>query len=215
MAGTPKTKTKAGRITRVSSPLEGARATPAAKPRATTPARHKPKPDRRKTKRGKASTAPAGPMSPQQEAFCRAYAGEAQGNATEAAKLAGYAVDSAGVAGHRLLKLAKIQTRISALREEVQRTPGALTLEEWHILVADLARNAPKDADRAKGLDMAGRAFGVYSEKREHTGPGGLPIAMAPAAVAATLTDEELAALRAIRKRLAAEREHGGSTRSN
>ena len=63
-------------------------------------------------------------LNPRQEAFCRAYAGKAWGNAAEAYRLAGYLVktpQSAGNAACRLLEDVRIRERVAELRADVEQ----------------------------------------------------------------------------------------------
>jgi hypothetical protein len=64
-----------------------------------------------------------GRLTLKQEKFAAAYIGIANGNATEAARQAGYAGSDAtlGVTGHDLIKNPKIAARIDAYRAEIKR----------------------------------------------------------------------------------------------
>lgn len=61
-------------------------------------------------------------LTPMQEAFCQAYVRLLNG--TKAAIRAGYAEGSAAVEGSRLLRIAKIQERLTALRQEIAAAEG-------------------------------------------------------------------------------------------
>ena len=55
-------------------------------------------------------------LTPKQELFCQHYTGEAKGNASEAARLAGYAGSCVGTMGDKLVHNGAVQARIEALR---------------------------------------------------------------------------------------------------
>ena len=55
-------------------------------------------------------------LTPKQEAFCQYYTGEAKGNASEAARLAGYSSSCVGTMGAKLVQIGAVQERIAALR---------------------------------------------------------------------------------------------------
>lgn len=68
-------------------------------------------------------------LTTKQLTFVAAYVGEARGNATKAARLAGYA--KPGQEGHRLLKNADIQAAVAAWRDEIKQS--AITTVEYRI----------------------------------------------------------------------------------
>lgn len=59
-------------------------------------------------------------LNAKQTAFVAAYLGDARGNATEAARIAGYSERTAYSQGHDLLKKPEIQAAIQAWRDEVK-----------------------------------------------------------------------------------------------
>lgn len=73
-----------------------------------------------------------------QEQFVLAYLGEANGNASEAARIAGYA--SPGIQGHDNLKNPKIQARIRAFLDE-----KAMPANEVLARLAEMARGSLAD----------------------------------------------------------------------
>lgn len=93
-------------------------------------------------------------LNPKQAAFVAAYIGEAKGNATEAARIAGYA--KPGQQGHALLKKLEIQSQIDAHLSEVKRRGIAHkqnridALVERHNLIMQVV------AERAKDPDVSG-----------------------------------------------------------
>ena len=70
-----------------------------------------------------------------QEKFVAAYLGEAAGNATEAARIAGY--KSPGQEGHRLLKNAEITARVAETTREYTGTAQEVLDELRDVAMAD------------------------------------------------------------------------------
>lgn len=99
-------------------------------------------------------------LSAKQKAFCLAYVGEAKGNATEAARVARYAIPSQS--GYENLIKPEVLEYIRELTEAMHRESGALTPEEIHYHWANIARDggvgvmqrlaALRDAARAQGM---------------------------------------------------------------
>ena len=80
---------------------------------------------------------PKAKLNPRQEAFCRAYAGKAWGNAAEAYRLAGYrpkTSQSAAVCADKLLRIANIKEFIRELRADVEAILGIDRREALEIL---------------------------------------------------------------------------------
>lgn len=117
------------------------------------------------------------------ERFAWAYVNETDGNATEAAKIAGSTAKKAGQAGYELLKYPEIQERIKELRDERWK---ALQMGRDEVLarLARVARYDPRKLyDEAGNLkapkdwddDTAGAVAGL--EVVEIGGPdSGIPI---------------------------------------
>jgi phage terminase small subunit len=74
-------------------------------------------------------------LSAKQQKFVDAYLGDARGNASEAARLAGYSAKTAGQQGSRLLKNVEIQAAISDRVSEL-----AMTAEEVLAHLTEIAR---------------------------------------------------------------------------
>jgi phage terminase small subunit len=90
---------------------------------------------------------PKGKLNPRQEAFCRAYAGKAWGNAAEAYRLAGYRAkspQSAGNAAFALLENLVIRERVKELRGDVEERLNLDRLELAEMR-AEIARNPNAD----------------------------------------------------------------------
>lgn len=99
-------------------------------------------------------------LSPKHAEFVRAYASCL--NATEAARLAGYSPRCASSQGARLLKDAKIQCAIAAIRERAT-TEAVMDLTEACERLSRIARAADDD--------LAIRAIGALSKLRGWDSP--------------------------------------------
>lgn len=127
-------------------------------------------------------------LTPKQEKFVAAYIGEARFNATLAAKIAGYSEKSAARIGYDLKKTPSIRARIDELLEansltatEILRELSDVAMRGLHEFIEitryDKDGNpvaARMDA-RAKmeALKLLGQNKGMYTEKRELSGPEG------------------------------------------
>lgn len=138
-------------------------------------------------------------LNPRQEVFVAAYL--ANPNASDAARKAGYA--HPGSAGNRLLKNVEISARVGLKVAEVAMGP-----DEVLRLTATMARLYPfatSDARAAmqgkmKALELIGKYHKLWTDKVEHTGPGGGPIQVR-AVDLSELTVEELRDLQRIATR--------------
>lgn len=104
--------------------------------------------------------------------------GAAAGNASEAARLAGYSVKAAKVQGCRLLTKANVQ---AAIAERVTTDPQIATREARQRLWSDIAfgRGVYADAalkDRLKASELLGKSQADFIERHEHAGTDGGPI---------------------------------------
>jgi len=109
-----------------------------------------------------------------QRKFCEYYIGEAKGNATKAAILAGYSEKGARVSGRRLLTNANIIALIDCLESNL---PKRLTPEDIHAQWYDIAHDPDTcDGIRLQALRDAARANIMFIERHEHTGPDGNPL---------------------------------------
>lgn len=107
-------------------------------------------------------------LSLKQRRFVEAYAGEAAGNATQAAKLAGYSLRTARSQGQRLLTNADI---LKAIDERAAHTKTAngeamLSPEECHRQLHRIATDTEqKTSDRLRALELAMKSQGMFSER--------------------------------------------------
>lgn len=104
--------------------------------------------------------------------------GTAAGNATDAAKAAGYAASSAHVTACRLLKKANVK---AAIRSREKADPKVASRKELRHLWTQVAfgRGAYKQAsmkDRLKASELLGKSKAAFVKRHEHTGKGGKPI---------------------------------------
>src|SRR5690606_13108777 len=118
---------------------------------------------------------PTRPLTEREHRFVRAYVGEAAGNGTEAARLAGYqgSNKALGVTAVRLLGRASVQQAIAQLRQQADRR-AAMTLgelqERWARILRGEERSAKTLAmrDRLKASELLARSMGAFVERREH-----------------------------------------------
>lgn len=119
-------------------------------------------------------------LTPKRQAFVEAYTGPAQGNATEAARLAGYAKPKQE--GHRLLTNADVQRAIEAATAEVrkaavmdrQRRQELLTqiaeadasIREYHVTKdGAVVETAPLVKERERAIELLGKMQGDFIER--------------------------------------------------
>lgn len=104
--------------------------------------------------------------------FVHYLLGEAKGNATQAYRLAGYAVKTSKVAeveGHRLLGIPVVQATIRAL--EAEREKVSEVTAEWIVKdlmrLRDLAEGLGQMAAAVKCVELAGRTKGIFIDKQQ------------------------------------------------
>jgi phage terminase small subunit len=90
-------------------------------------------------------------LTPKQQAFVDAYVGAAKGNATAAARMAGYSDKTAYSIGHENLKKPEIEAAISARASEYAMSPAEV--------LAELAEIARSDAADVITVPEVGRAY--------------------------------------------------------
>ena len=102
--------------------------------------------------------------------------GQAAGNATEAARLAGYSGSESalGVTGHDNLKNPKIA---KAIKQRQDSDPAIATREERQRFWTEVMNNPQADMkDRLRASEILGKASGDFVERHEHTGANGGPM---------------------------------------
>lgn len=98
-------------------------------------------------------------LTPKQKAFCEHYA--ATGNATEAAKLAGYKTPR--IQGCQNLTKANIQVYLESLTKKVE-SHNIATIEERQAILTGIAREGANQ-DRIKAIDVLNKMTGEYLTK--------------------------------------------------
>jgi len=114
-------------------------------------------------------------LNARQAAFVRAYV--ETGNATEAARRAGYTgtAHALEVTGSRLLRNAAVAAEVVKHAKKAEKASIA-TVEELHEFWTTLMRDDGAEMrDRLKASELRAKAAGVFVEKREVSGPGGGP----------------------------------------
>lgn len=131
-------------------------------------------------------------LTAKQLAFVEAYMGETDGNATEAARLAGYAGNDntlASVGAENLRKPAILQEITIRQRED----PLVMTRIERQRLLTEIATNElVQTKDRLKAIDQLAKTGGDYIKRLEVSGPSGEPITVKKLPVE-QMSDEALA----------------------
>ncbi len=137
-------------------------------------------------------------LTEKQRRFVEAYMGQAAGNATEAARLAGYKGNDptlAAVGGQNLRK-PSVQ---EAIQSRVVADPRIATRKDrqslWTALMYD---ETEETRDRLKASELLAKSQADFVERIEHSGPGGGPVLVAAATDLRKLTLEEVASLHAL-----------------
>ena len=116
-------------------------------------------------------------MQQLQENFCVEFV--RCGNATEAYKNAGYKVRSdntAAVCAAKLLRNAKVQSRIAELREELDSHKIMDAAERRELLTQFARDEETAKPDRLKAMDLLNKMDGVYINKTQVSGADGAPL---------------------------------------
>lgn len=102
-------------------------------------------------------------MTPKQKQFVNEYLIDF--NATQAAIRAGYSESTAGSIGWENLQKPEIS-------EEIKRRVSAYAMDanERLVALADIARQAEKDGDKIRAIELLGKLAGDYIEKVEQSG---------------------------------------------
>ena len=85
------------------------------------------------------------------------------GNATEAAKNAGYSVHSAYSAGQRLLKNVEVLNEIKRVQNDAIQK-AEITVSEVVLLTKDIAVSGKSESNRLRALDMLLKYLGAYAD---------------------------------------------------
>ncbi len=103
-------------------------------------------------------------LTEKQRRFVEAYTGPAMGNATEAARMAGYADPDANA--HRLISHDGIRREIEKARAPTTHR-AILTREERQEILSELGRGAEKESDRIRAVEVLGKMQGDFIERHE------------------------------------------------
>lgn len=147
-------------------------------------------------------------LTEKQRRFVDAYQGEAAGNATQAAKLAGYKGNDntvSSIATENLQKPAIIQ----ALAELRKSCPLIATREDRQRFWTNVMIGREADADmrdRLKAAELLGRSQADFINRVETSGPGGGPVQLQAVNTPdlSGLTTDELRAYRELQEKAAA-----------
>jgi phage terminase small subunit len=107
-------------------------------------------------------------LTEKQRRFVEAYAGPAKGNATEAARLAGYRGNDVTLAavGSENLRKPPIAAALAELAARTRKSAIA-DVEECKSILSTIARNdLAEDKDRVAAIDKLLKSHGAYLEKR-------------------------------------------------
>ncbi len=97
------------------------------------------------------------PLNPRQQKFVDAYLGPSNGNASDAARRAGY-TGKPNVIGPRLLANVSIR---AAIKRGLKR--GAMPADEILQRVSDLGRSDPVLYDPFRALQLIGKYYGLWN----------------------------------------------------
>jgi len=120
--------------------------------------------------------------------FVEAFMGEAEGDATAAARLAGYNATGSVLRNIGCENLQKPNIA-AAIAERVAEDDGGLimTRKDRQVLWSRIARGEVLDGDRPakmgdrlKASEILGKSQGDFIDRVEHSGPNGGPIATLP-----------------------------------
>ncbi len=107
-------------------------------------------------------------LTPKQKAFIEHYA--ACGNATEAARLAGYSNDKARIIGSQNLTKINIQAALGALTESSKRQRIATAVERQEFLTTMMRGEIEcEPKDRIKACEVLGKMQGDFIDRHEVT----------------------------------------------
>ena len=115
-------------------------------------------------------------LTARQKRFIDAY----DGNATEAARAAGYSENKIDNAAYKLMHTPVIMEAIRE-REKARSDAAIMTREERQKLWSDLARNVDETTrDRLRATELLGKSEGDFLDRQELTGKDGKPLSLEP-----------------------------------
>lgn len=102
-------------------------------------------------------------MNERQRRFCEYYCGECQGNASEAAKRAGYKAKYAATNAGKLLKNTKVKAYIAEINAEITKSNIA-TIEDIQAFWSEILNNpAVQMRDRLKASELLAKSKGMFN----------------------------------------------------
>lgn len=123
-------------------------------------------------------------MNQRKRAFCEAYL--ISGNATDAAREAGYSPRSARSIGQRLLTFDDVREYLERRNQEISAANTAQMEEVRQFWTATMRDDNMKPADRLKASELLAKTYGAFLERVEVDADVRTREAMA------SLTEEEL-----------------------
>ena len=115
-------------------------------------------------------------LTEKQRKFVEAYMGETGGNATEAARLAGYGgnENALAAAGARLLRNVKIS---EAINERQANDPLIASREDRQRFWSEVMNDSTQDMkDRLRASEILGKSQADFIDRKEISGPNGGPV---------------------------------------
>jgi phage terminase small subunit len=111
-------------------------------------------------------------LTPRQAKFVESYSG----NATEAAKQAGYSAKTAHVQGCRLLRNAQVTAAIKA-RTNKDSVQAIATRQQRQAFWSDMMLDSAEEPNvRLKASELLGRSEADFVERQRHEGADGRPL---------------------------------------
>jgi phage terminase small subunit len=109
-------------------------------------------------------------LNARQERFVHAYL--ADPNATRAAQAAGYSAKVAHITGHKLLRNAKVAAYVDEAQAKAAEAAGVSAEDVLRGLVdeAKYRGDGSSHAARVSAWTALAKHFGMFTEKREHSG---------------------------------------------
>ena len=126
-------------------------------------------------------------MNQRKRAFCEAYL--ISGNATDAAREAGYSSRSARSIGQRLLTFDDVREYLERRNQEISAANTAQMEEVRQFWTATMRDENTKPADRLKASELLAKTYGAFLERLK------VDADVKTREVMASLTEEELRTL--------------------
>ncbi|MDF9393005.1 terminase small subunit [Methylococcus capsulatus] len=117
-------------------------------------------------------------LNRRQTAFAEHYA--KSGNATEAARAAGYSERSANRIGPKLLSDVGIAAYVEELAEKLRSKRIADVVELREFWTGIMRNPAEETRDRIKAAELLAKSLGLFLEKVQLSGPNGAPLGPPP-----------------------------------